>query len=510
VGNENSFVAKLNAAGNGLYYSTYLGGINSDITTGIAIDSSNSVYVTGWTSSTNFPTTSGAYQTSASNSQDAFVTKLTATGSALDYSTYLGGNCQTTGYDIAVDTNGTAYVTGFTCSNNFPTTSGAYQTALNTASAENVFFTKLNTAGSGLVYSTYLGGSYVDWAYCLTIDVNGNAYIGGFTTSPNFPTTSGAYQTAFEGNGANYFVTQFNTNGTLVYSTFLGPNPGNDTALSIAIDSLGNAYVTGETASNNFPTTSGAFQTAYEGSGGAEAFVTELNTSGSALNYSTYLGSGVSVVGAGIAVDSLGNVYVTGYTGTNSFPTTSGAFQKTDGGGSDAFVTKFDVSSFYTPTSTNTVTPTNTFTSTPTTTGTFTKTPTVTATNTATHTFTFAFTGTFSNTPTVTVTATFTPTPTTSPTPTLTQTHTITETPSAITGGCVGIPITAYSYPNPAIGGAMSVWCDLCETSTVNITVYNVAAERIASYDFSGSNGSNVYSLNIAEFAHGIYFLIRK
>jgi hypothetical protein len=321
-----------------LIYSTYFGGNASDSSNGIAVDSTGSAYVTGDTSSTNFPITSGGLQTTSGGASDVFIGKLNPAGSALVYSTYLGGSAGEGGNRIAVDSAGNAYVIGNTSSTNFPTTSGAYQTTLN--GPGDVFVTKLNPTGNGLVYSTYLGGSAGDGGSGIAIDSAGNAYLTGNAPSTDFPTTAGAFQPTFGGGPGDAFVTKLNTTGTaLVYSTYLGGS-GNDGASNIAVDSAGNAYVTGGIDSTNFPTTAGAFDTT--SNGGNDAYVTKVNTTGSALVYSTYLGGGSRDIGSGIAVDSAGNAYVTGPVDSSNFPTTAGAFQTTFNSAHDVYVTKLN------------------------------------------------------------------------------------------------------------------------------------------------------------------------
>ncbi|MGA2076228.1 MAG: SBBP repeat-containing protein [Terriglobia bacterium] len=337
----NGFVTKLNSSGSALVYSTYLGGNNGDGAFGIAVDLSGNAYVTGYTGSSDFPTTPGAFQTTlASSSTNGFVTKLNPTGSALVYSTYLGGNADDFAIGIVVDSSGDVYVTGVAYSGNFPTTAGAFQTSFAaTAGNSNAFVTKLNRTGSALVYSTYLGGTGSDHGDGMAVDSLGNAYVSGFAQSANFPTTAGAFQTALAGS-QNAFVTELNPGGSaLLYSTYLGGS-SSDYAVCLAVDSSGNAYVSGFARSANFPTTAGAFQTALAGS--QNAFVTELNPGGSALVYSTYFGGSDEDQGYGIAVDSLGNAYVTGYTASSNFPATEGAFQTSLAGGQNAFVAKFE------------------------------------------------------------------------------------------------------------------------------------------------------------------------
>jgi len=328
------FVTKLDPTGSGLVYSTYLGGSGFDAGLGIAVDAAGNAYVTGGTFSTDFPTTLGAFQTTSSGGNDAFVTKLNPTGSALLYSTYLRGAF---GESIAVDAAGNAYVAGIARPTDFPTTLGAFQTA--SGGGGDAFVTKLNLTGSALVYSTYLGGSDFDVARGIAIDAAGNAYVSGFTASTNFPTTLGAFQTTYGGGALDAFVAKVDPTGSvLVYSTYLGGSDI-DGSVGIAVDAAGNAYVTGGTSSTNFPTTPGAFQTA-----GGGAFVTKVSPTGTGLAYSTRLG-GVSGGdgGQGVAVDAAGNAYVTGGTDSTDFPTTANAFQPAYGGGpEDAFVAKLN------------------------------------------------------------------------------------------------------------------------------------------------------------------------
>jgi hypothetical protein len=340
---SDAFVTKLNATGTALIYSTYLGGSGADVANGIAVDDSGNAYIAGYTASTNFPTTVGAFQTSLGGNNDAFVTKLDASGTALIYSTYLGGNNNDSAIAIAVDGSGNAYIGGLTSSTNFPTAVGAFQTSLGGSGNYNAFVTKLNATGAALIYSTYLGGSGADAAYGIAVDSSGNSYVAGSTASTNFPTTTGAYQTSLGGNN-DAFVTKLDASGTaLIYSTYLGGN-NNDVANTIAVDGSGNAFVTGYTESTNFPTTTGAFQTSLGGSGNYNAFVTKLDATGTALSYSTYLGGSGNDGAYGIAVDSSGNTYIAGFVGSTNFPTTTGAFQTSLGGSSNvnAFVTKLN------------------------------------------------------------------------------------------------------------------------------------------------------------------------
>ena len=285
-------MAKLNAAGSALVYSTYLGGSGSDIGGeigyGIAVDSSGNAYVTGQTFSANFPImpTSNPLQTYGGNG-DAFVAKLNFNSSTqtlmLVYSTFLGGSNFESGSSIAIDSSGDAYVTGGTVSDNFPTTENPYQATNNTPGKGTAFVTKLHWTGSalGLVYSTYLGGSTGESGNAIAIDSGGDAYVTGQTYSTDFPTVDPIQATcAACTNASNAFVTKFNSTGSaLVYSTFLGGNSAaklglGDFGYGIAVDSTGNAYVTGLAWSTNFPTANPLQPTA---SGGGDAFVVKIS-----------------------------------------------------------------------------------------------------------------------------------------------------------------------------------------------------------------------------------------
>jgi hypothetical protein len=258
------------------------------------------------------------------------------------YSTYIGGSSNDEGYGIAVDGSGNTYVTGRTFSTDYDVTSGAYQTTK--GGGDDVFVTKLNASGSGLVYSTYIGGSDYDKGYAIAVDGSGNSYVTGYADSTDYDVTSGAFQTTHGGGYSDVFVTKLNASGSgLVYSTYIGGS-SYDYCKGIALDSSGNAYVTGETSSTDYDVTAGAFQTIH-GGGNYDVFVTKLNGSGSGLLYSTYIGGSNEDRGSGIAVDGSVGVYVTGYTKSNDYDVTAGAFQTTNGGGGnyDVFVTKLDM-----------------------------------------------------------------------------------------------------------------------------------------------------------------------
>ncbi len=255
-----------------LVYSTYLGGTSGDRGNDIAVDADGNAYITGYTRSDDFPV-KDPYQ-SHQTASDAFVSKLNADGSALIYSTYLGGNDDDSGYAIAVDADGYAYIAGTTYSTDFPVqpNPGAYQLA--NAGEFDAFVTKLDRMGNSLVFSTYLGGGNNDAAYSIAVDSGDNVYVTGETGSANFPRAS-AFQGTI-GGGADVFVTKLNANGTnLVYSTFLGGS-GYDVGNGIAVDGSGNAHVVGYTASDNFPTKN-AMQPLKPASGVYNAFVAKYN-----------------------------------------------------------------------------------------------------------------------------------------------------------------------------------------------------------------------------------------
>lgn len=393
-GNSNAFITKLSPNGNVLVYSTYLGGSGNgeggDYAMGLAVDSSGNAYVAGYATSTDFPVTSGAFQTTNHASAvvnqyntNAFVTKLNPAGTALVYSTYLGGSLYSSDSDggdgangLTVDGSGNAYIAGVTYSADFPVTPEAYQTTNHAASddydAGSSFVTKLNPAGTELVYSTYLGnaaGSVTPKG--VAVDSSGSAYIAGWVGTIGFPVTAGAFQATNKStSGTNAFVTKLNQAGSgLVYSTYLGGSV-NDAANGIAVDGSGYAYITGQAFSPDFPVTSGAYQTTNKAYAieASNAFFTKLNPAGSALAYSTYLGgSGNSNDSggdgaSGITLDSSGNAYITGGTESVDFPVTSGAYQITNKAytyfsGSNAFITKLDLNTTTQTATTTTLTP---------------------------------------------------------------------------------------------------------------------------------------------------------
>jgi hypothetical protein len=289
-----AFVAKLNAAGSAFGYSTYLGGSTQDSANAIAIDSAGDAYVVGSTSSSNFPTSAPLQASNQGGPGDAFVAKLNAAGSALVYSTYLGGSGPDTANAIALDAAGEAFVVGSTASGNFPTASPLQSTL---GGPEDAFVAKLNAAGSALVYSTYLGGSAADYGNSVAVDGANEAFVTGYTSSIDFPTAS-----PIQANNAgkeDVFVTRYNTAGTaLLYSTYLGGSD-NDLGNRIAVNASGNAVVVGElgAGSTNFPMVSPIQATE---AGSDDAFIVQIAPSSTTAASTPAIGSGAACLLVGL------------------------------------------------------------------------------------------------------------------------------------------------------------------------------------------------------------------
>lgn len=344
----------------GLLYSTLLGGNGDDCQTqlvlasgscGLTVNDAGQAYAVGDTQSSDFPTTPGAFDRTLS-APDAFVIKLNAAGTGLAFATFLGGQANEEGHDIALDWAGNIYVVGVTSSDDFPTTPGAYDRSL---SLTDVFITKLNPSGSTLLYSTLLGGQLAEENPALVVDAGGQVFVTGATQSQGFPTTPGAFDRTKSPDARDAFVTKVNAAGSaLVFSTFLGGS-GQDRGYAIAVDNAGQAYVTGQTASGDFPTTPGAFDRSYaftpcpDGAPCEDAFVVKFNSTGAGLVYGTYLGGlngyaqgNAYDAGYAIAVDGEGNAHVAGETRSTDFPTTPGAYDREELGARDGFITKLN------------------------------------------------------------------------------------------------------------------------------------------------------------------------
>jgi hypothetical protein len=335
-GGRDGFVAKINPSGNALVYSTYLGGALEDVGSGIAVDSASNAYITGTTLSTDFPT-ANPIRSANSGSGDAFLAKINATGTALVYSTYIGGSAAESGERVAVDSSNNAYVAGSTASTNFPTVSPLQST---NAGGVDAFVVKVNPTGSAFSYATYLGGAGTDWALSIAADASGNAYLTGYTDSANFRTQSP--QQASNAGGVDAFVAKINAAGTsLLYSTYLG-GAGDDFGFGIGVDTAGNAYVAGTTSSTSFPS-SGSLSIPQ--GAGREVFLTKFNAAGSALSLSLRFGGAGADEASGLAVDPNGAAYIVGSTASSDFPTAA-PFQASNGGTYDTFITKIGTCDF--------------------------------------------------------------------------------------------------------------------------------------------------------------------
>ena len=340
-GDFDGVVVKLNGQGNGLVYSGYLGGEENDSVEGVTVDATGRAYVTGGTKSTGFPTSIGAYQPTRAGDTDAFLTQINATGSALLYSSCLGGFGTDRGSGVVIDGSGNAYISGFTSSSDFPT-DNAFQSSF--GGSFDAFLAKFDTNASGaasLVFCTYLGGTGDDKSFGLAADSSAtNLYLMGQTSSNNFPLLV-PVQPAF-GGSFDAFIAKFSSSGTKTYATYLG-GTGDDRGTGIAVNAAGAIYVTGFTSSTNFPT---ATPLQISNGGGFDAFLAKLNPSGSALLYSTYLGGSVNesnttaVVSTNpLALDSVSDAYLTGFTSSANFPTVT-PLQPAKAAGQDAFVLK--------------------------------------------------------------------------------------------------------------------------------------------------------------------------
>jgi hypothetical protein len=340
-GDRDAFASKLSGDLGSLLTSTFLGGSDWDVATALALDGQGTVYVAGYTSSTNFPTTLGAYDGSYNGGdRDAFASKLSGDLGSLLTSTFLGGmfgNGNDVANSLAISSQDTVYVAGWTGSANFPTTAGAYDGVFNRG-FRDAFVSRLSSDLGSLLASTFLGGSDWDVATALVLDGQGNVYVAGETWSANFPTTAGAYDRTYNGGARDAFVSKLSGNlGSLLASTFLGGSDW-DSATALALDGQGNVYVAGDTYSTDFPTTAGVYDRAYNG-GGSDTFVSRLSGDLGGLLAGSFLGGSLPDSATALALDGQGNVYVAGWTDSANFPTTAGSY---DGSfnGSDGFVSK--------------------------------------------------------------------------------------------------------------------------------------------------------------------------
>jgi PKD repeat protein len=330
------FITKMDADGSTLIFSTFLGSTGGESVADIFLDDSGNIYVGGYTSSGNFPTTTDAFQTTISGHSDAFVSKLSPDGSRLLASTLLGGFWDDGVESVTADAAGNMYITGITASGDFPVTPGAANTS---GTGYNAFVCKVNSTATDLVYSTYLGGTGQDAAYAILLNDDGSVYVAGSTGSDDFPISANAYQKGRQTTMATAFVTRVASDGaSFEASTFLGGTRYQE-AIAVDMDAEGEVHVVGYTNSNDFPVTVGAFQTTI-GSSDEDVFVTRMDGDLTAINTSTFIGGDTNDQALDGGLDPEGNVVICGYTQSTDYPTTTGAAQTAKGAFDDAFFTK--------------------------------------------------------------------------------------------------------------------------------------------------------------------------
>jgi hypothetical protein len=316
-----------------LKWATYFGGADDDKGNSLAVDTTGNIYLAGETSSSTGIATSGAYQTSIGGNSDAFLAKFSSNGTLL-WNTYFGGSAIEIGYSVATDASENVFLTGFTYSNSGIASSGTYQTT--NGGNNDAFLVKFNSSGTKQ-WATYFGGNYYDIGYALATDISGNVYLNGYTSSSSGVATSGAYQTS---NGGSYdaFLAKFNSSGSLQWATYYGGS-SDEYGYSVSTDATGNVFIAGNTQSLSGIASSGAYQTSLSGS--SDGYLAKFSSDGT-FQWATYFGGSNSDNAFGTTTDPSGNVYLAGYTGSTSGITTSGAFQTLNAGGSDAYLAKFN------------------------------------------------------------------------------------------------------------------------------------------------------------------------
>lgn len=332
-----------------LIYSTYLGGSTEELIKDIKVNQNGEAYVTGSTRSIDFDITPGVYQTNFGGFWDVFISKLNSSGSSLLYSTFIGGSSFDHPHGLDIDNADNAYITGFTQSTDWYVSPGAFQSTITNTFTPDAFVLKLNNNGTNVFFSTYLGGSETEFGNCIAVSKNNEPIVSGYTNSLDFDLTSGVIQT--NPTGGDVFVTKLNSTGTtLLFSTYIGGTTGTEEGDGLALDSLDNIYLTGYTTSSDFPVTAGAYQTNFGGVSNAsigDAFALKLNPTGSNLYYSTFIGGTGDDAGKAIVTDKYNNSYVTGRTYSTDFPISLSAyqnFQADNGNNCDAFLIKLNSS----------------------------------------------------------------------------------------------------------------------------------------------------------------------
>ena len=373
-GGEDVFVLKLNATGTNLIYASYLGGATDDYTGSIVLDENHNLYIVGTTTSTNFPTTTGAYDQFLNGNDDVFVAKLNSTGTALVFATVLGGSNDDIGNSIVIDTSHNVYVTGETQSADLPVTDNAFES--DKQGLKDIFVAKFNALGSNLEYASYIGGTENDVGMGIAIDATNNVYLTGYTFSDDFPVTSAAFATLYNWNpqfpavildttwvdlciedsliihsidtvnvsltqdGYDAFALKLNLMDTaLSYCSYLGGRR-NDYGHDIVLDSANNVYLTGYTFSYDFPLSTMPFDATINGA--SDAFVARLDDTGNFLEYATYLGGDLYDTGQSICIDSNIDLYISGRA-ASFFPVTPTAYDTSYNNGTDAFVLKLGI-----------------------------------------------------------------------------------------------------------------------------------------------------------------------
>lgn len=335
-GSYDVFVAKLDASGSSLRWATFLGGYGEDRPFALALSPGGDILIAGHTYSPDFPTTNGGFDRSLDGVRDAFVARLDSTGAVLLWSTYLGGVGLERSWSLVVGADDRAVVAGETSSADFPTTAGAHDRTL--GGSFDAFVTQLDTGGNSVLWSTFLGGSANDWVQAMVFDTLQRPLVAGTTCSTDFPVTPAAFDRTYHG-GCDAFVAQLSTGGdSLVTSTYLGGS-GSDIAHAVG-SRPGRIVVAGSTVSSDFPVTSQAFDVSYNG--GGDAFIAELDDSGTTLDWSTFLGGGDVDEIFAMVLDHAGRPIVSGETSSADFPTTWDGIDRVYGGNQDAFVTRLD------------------------------------------------------------------------------------------------------------------------------------------------------------------------
>jgi len=333
-----AFVLELDAGGSGLQFSTMIGGSNWEEAWDVAVGPTGSLYVTGYTASSDFPTCPGAFDGTHAGGREVYIAILSPDASQLLYCTFLGESGSDIARSIAVDASGDIYVTGATSSALFPTTVGAFDRIY--AGGEDGFVSKLNATVGSLIYSTFLGGAGLENLVALELDGSGTALVGGYTASVGFPTTPGAYDRIFNG-PTDGVVVGLNASGSgLAFSTFLG-GAGDEYLRAMGVDLSGSIYVAGATSSPDFPTTPGAYDAS--ANGGFDAFLVKLDSVGSAVQYGSFLGGASTDWAWGLALRTIGDVFVSGHTTSSAFPANATSFDSSYNGGLDAFVARFNI-----------------------------------------------------------------------------------------------------------------------------------------------------------------------